>query len=247
MTTMLQAPKSRWGRALFRFDARRRLEGAFSRCLVAGLPSLAALLESGPAIVAMNHVSFWDGFLLPCLEHELGADAYCLMDGANLAELSFLRFAGALSLDRTNVHRARADLQRAARVLDRPGRLLFVFPSGEQAPARFPLRFLSGVSCLAQLARVPVVPAGLAYEFLGDAKPEIRVSIGPAVSLVHQSLANRRRLQQAVRVELDRIDASLVADGAAIAPAFAPLFRERPRGIPTGARLLGRLTRGRST
>jgi 1-acyl-sn-glycerol-3-phosphate acyltransferase len=247
MTTTFQAPKSRWGRALFHFDARRRLERAFSRCLVAGLPSLAALLESGPAIVAMNHVSFWDGFLLPCLERALGADAYCLMDGANLAELSFLRFAGALPLDRTNVHRARADLECAARVLDRSGRLLFVFPSGEQAPARFPLRFLSGVSCLAQLARVPVVPVGLAYEFLGDAKPEIRLSIGPAISLVRHSLANRRHLEQAVRAELDWIDASLVPGGAAAARAFTPLFRERPQGIPTGARLLGRLTRGRST
>src|SRR5690606_23333262 len=81
--------KTRWGSALFRFDARRRLERAFSCCLVSGLARLRSHLERGPAILGLNHVSFWDGFLLPQLEHAASADGYCLMDRANLERLSF--------------------------------------------------------------------------------------------------------------------------------------------------------------
>jgi 1-acyl-sn-glycerol-3-phosphate acyltransferase len=246
MNHELDSSKTRWGSSLFRFDAQRRLQRAFSRCLVAGLPSLAERLRREPVLVAMNHVSFWDGFLLPCLERALQADAYCLMERANLERLPFLRFTGALPLDCADVRRARTDLEQAARLLDRPGRLLFVFPTGKQVPARFPLRFRSGVARVAELAGVPIVPAALGYDFLEDPKPEIRISIGAPVVPGPGWGATRRHLEAAVREELERIDASVLGRSSTHDPAFVPLLPDRPRGLPGGSKLLAWLSPGRS-
>lgn len=237
MTSSMTAPKTRWGSALFQFDARRRLQRAFATCLARGVAPLRSRLLEGPVIVALNHVAFWDGFLLARLEHALGADAYCLMDRENLQKFPFLRFAGAVPLDCHDARRGRSDLERAARLLDRPGRVLFVFPQGRQTPTQAPLRFRSGVLRLARLASVPVVPTGLSYEFLQDQKPEIRISIGPPMSVGAKGLEDLRRLEAAVRDQLDVIDASLVSevgDGG----AFTPLFSRRPAGMPAGSRWL---------
>jgi len=228
--------KTRWGSALFRFDARRRLERAFSCCLVSGLARLRSHLERGPAILGLNHVSFWDGFLLPQLEHAASADGYCLMDRANLERLSFLRFAGAVPVDTRSPQRSRVDLERAARLLDRPGRLLFVFPQGRQAPARLPLRFRSGVLDLATRSGAPIVPVGLGYDFGQDAKPEVRIAIGAPTRLQGSRRSQLRGLEEAVRAELDRIDAHLT--GATVGDDFQSLISARPRGLPMGTRLL---------
>jgi len=233
-------PKQRWASALFAWDAQRRLRGTFARGLVMGLPTLRASLAAGPAIVALNHVSFWDGFVLGCLEQALGADAYCLMDRANLQRLSFLRFAGAVPVDGGDPKRARADLDRAARLLDRPARLLFVFPQGRQVPARLPLEFKSGVLRIAEQAQAPVVPVGLSYEFLEDPKPEIRLAVG-APLVLQNSVAGRRALERAVRDQLTRIDETLGAEGHARAGELLPLFAEKPGSLPAGSRSLGLL------
>lgn len=239
--------KRRWGSTLFALDARRRLRRAFARCLVSGLQPLRTRLSSGSALVALNHVSFWDGFVLRCLESALRADAYCLMDRDNFEKLSFLRFAGALPIDTRNPKRARLELARAAGLLDRPGRLIFVFPQGEQVPARFPLRFRSGVLRLSELAGVPIVPAGLSYEFLQDPKPEVRISIGEAVTLRGSAVARRRSLEQAVRHELERIDGSLSSPSSDGAADFVSLFRDSPAGLPSGSGLLSLLLARRSS
>jgi len=239
--------KSRLGEALFRYDARRRLRRAFSRGLVRGLSALRAQLERGPLIVALNHVAFWDGFVLSCLGGAAAADAYCLMDRANLERLSFLRFAGAVPVDASDARRARRDLEQAARLLDRPGRLLFVFPQGTQVPAHLPLAFRTGVLALADCAGVPIVPAGLRYEFLQDPKPEVLVSIGMAIEGGGLRSDRRRRLEQAVRGELDEIDRLLLSVASsrecapAVAAGFVPFLHEAPQGLPVGSRLLGAL------
>jgi 1-acyl-sn-glycerol-3-phosphate acyltransferase len=236
--------KTRWGSTLFRLDGRRRLERAFSRCLASGLAPLRELLGQGPVIFASNHVSFWDGFLLPQVERAVGAEAYCLMDRANLERLSFLRWAGALPVDCRDAKRGRLDLELAARVLDRPGRLLFVFPQGKQVPARMPLHFRSGILRLAECSGAPIVPAGLCYDFGQDAKPEVRLSIGAPVATEGSAKARLRQLEEAVRIELNRIDAAALAappDGN-----FAPLVNARPSGLPAGTRAISLLGSRRS-
>lgn len=245
MTSGRAGAKTRFGSALFRFDARRRLERAFSSCLAGGVAPLAALLERGPAIVALNHVSFWDGFLLPQVERVARADAYCLMDRANLERLSFLRWAGALPIDAKDARRAQVDLKEAAKVLDRPGRLLFVFPQGVQVPARMPLHFRSGVLRLADISGAPIVPAGLSYDFGQDQKPEVRLSIGAPIPLAGSTKVKLRLLQEAVRAELERIDQLALAKSAQ--GDLTPLVDARPSGLPLGTRFLELLGARRST
>jgi len=246
VTIIMASPKKRWGSALFRFDARRRLQRTFARCLVRGLAPLAQRVAREPVIVVLNHVSFWDGFLLPCLERALCADAYCLMDRANLERFSFLRFAGAIPLGCGDIRRAQADLEHAARLLDRPGRLLFMFPQGKQVPAQLPLRFHGGVLRMAELSGAAVVPVGLRYEFLEDPKPEIRISVGGAVSLLGTRVQRKRALESAVRVELDSIDASHLSAPTSTERAFVPLLQAKPRGLPVGTRWLALASARRS-
>jgi len=198
--------------------------------------------------VALNHVAFWDGFVLSCLGEAAAADAYCLMDRANLERLSFLRFAGAVPVDAADARRARRDLEQAARLLDRPGRLLFVFPQGTQVPPHLPLAFRTGVLTLADLAAATIVPVGLRYEFLQDPKPEVLVSIGTALEGGGSRSDRRKGLEQAVRGELDEIDRLLLSAASpgerpsAAAAGFVPFLREAPRGLPVGSRLLGALS-----
>jgi 1-acyl-sn-glycerol-3-phosphate acyltransferase len=237
--------KRRIASRLFRWDAGRRLRAALSAAHVRGLGQLRELLAREPLILALNHVAFWDGFLLSLLEQAAGADAYCLMDRANLAQLGFLMWAGALPIERAPAchRRRRRDLQRAAALLDRPGRLLVVFPHGAQRPPHLPLDFQRGVLVLAKLAGVRVVPAGLRYDFGEDPRPAAHVSLGRALRFESTCQAQLQRLEEAVRAQLDAIDALslLRAPRAAQAAGFTPLIAARARGLPVGSRALAAL------
>lgn len=236
--------KLRVASRLFRWDATRRLRAALSGAHVRGLAQLRELLAREPLILALNHVAFWDGLLLTRLEQAAGADAYCLMDRANLARLGFLIWAGALPLERAPAsHRQRRrDLRHAAALLDRPGRLLVVFPQGAQRPAHLPLAFERGVLVLAKAAGARVVPAGLRYDFDEDPRPAAHLSLGAALRFEGTGQAELQRLEGAVRAQLDAIDA-LFLERATHAAEFTPLIDARARGLPAGSRALAAFAR----
>jgi 1-acyl-sn-glycerol-3-phosphate acyltransferase len=223
---------------LFRAYLRWRMRRAFSAVRIRGLPALRALAAREPLLLAANHVAWWDPLVLIVLDGVLTGDARCLMDASNLRRLPFFSLVGALPLDRSAPRAAVADLAAAARLLDRPGRVLIIFPQGEQRPAHLPLELRPGIEWLARKSGARVVPLALRYDFREEPRPELNVSIGEPLG--GEAPCTLPALGEALGRELARIDAHLLAEDA----SFVPLLSSASGRISLGARLLAWLTRG---
>jgi 1-acyl-sn-glycerol-3-phosphate acyltransferase len=135
------------------------------------------------------------------------ADAYAMMDAANLRRRPFFASVGAFGVDRDSRRDGAEATRYAAALLDRPGRLVWIFPQGQERPLHErPLQFFGGSASIAQ--RVPsatVLPVGLAYAFGATAAPSTFASVGPPVP---RATAARTRQAQvdAVEAELARIE-----------------------------------------
>lgn len=192
--------RSPWLTAFFHRHTRRRLRRGFDGVHMEGLERLTEAASAGPLVVASNHVAWWDGFLYLALEQAGGLESFALMDAENLARLRFFRGLGAIPLDRAApLH----GLRQGVRVLDRPGRALWVFPQGRQRPAHLrPLGLWPGVSTVARQSGAPIVPVSLNYLFRESSRPAALVSVGeplaPDAPLAH--------LEAALVAGLDRID-----------------------------------------
>ncbi len=166
----------RWGLR----HVRRRLARGLDGVQVSGLDALARRLEDGPVILAATHASWWDGLVLIAVNAHLGVSGRFLMDQAQLGELPFARAFGALGVDRRGPATARRGLREARAWLDRPGRLLWVFPQGAHRPPHLrPLGLERGIEVLAD--RAPVVPTGLSYAFREAPRPAAFLHFGEAL------------------------------------------------------------------
>jgi 1-acyl-sn-glycerol-3-phosphate acyltransferase len=156
--------RSPWFLGLVRRYARRTVARDLDGLKVDGLERTRLEAARRPLILAANHVAWWDPFLLVTLDEALGTEAHALMDAANLDRLRFFSGIGCVPIDPAN---PRAGLRAAARLLDQPGRTLWIFPQGRLRPAHLrPLEFRGGVRHLARLAReAAVVPVGIQYAF----------------------------------------------------------------------------------
>jgi 1-acyl-sn-glycerol-3-phosphate acyltransferase len=218
MNAAPRSQKKRWFQHLARAYVKRRLKRQFSNVTVLGAKILASTLASGPAIIACNHVAWWDPLLLVQLDAFLKSDAYCLMDEINLRELSFFGDLGALPLNRNKRTQSYRDLLQSLEIVKKPGQLLFIFPQGRQTPAHFPLHFFEGAAFLAARSGLPVFPLGLRYDFAEGPRQVVHLAVGAPLHFepqVTQAPATRatftRRLEDAVQAQLERIDAHLFA------------------------------------
>jgi 1-acyl-sn-glycerol-3-phosphate acyltransferase len=146
---------------------------------------------------------------------------------------------GALPLSLTSPRRALAQLADATAVLDRPGRFLFVFPSGRQIPAHMPLEFKGGVLRIEQSTEAALVPLAIRYEFGESPKPRIWISVGPP--LPRSSAKDLKRLtviERAVQAELSCIDLQLDAwsrdPNSPIQANFTSLLHAEPKPARAG-------------
>lgn len=213
---MIPHAKHRWFTAWFERRAHRRLRASFRALHVAGLDRLAHALARGPVLVVSNHCAWWDPLVALVLTHRLvPSDAYALMDAANLRRRPFFAKAGAFGADRGSRRDGAEAMRHAASLLDRPGRLVWMFPQGEERPLHErPLRFFGGAAGVAR--RVPaaaVVPVGLAYAFGAAAAPSVLVAVGPPLAAVPTIASARRAQVEAVEAELARIERELSRPG----------------------------------
>ena len=144
-------------RALIRRSVRRELRGVWLR---GGLPS-------GGAVLAPNHHSWWDGYVLGEVSWVFGQRVNVLMDREQLARFPFFRVLGVLGAGEL-----RPALRRAHR------EWLWVFPEGSlNAPgAPGPLR--PGAGWLARAAGVPLLPVGLRVVLRGHEHAEAYLRVG---------------------------------------------------------------------
>jgi 1-acyl-sn-glycerol-3-phosphate acyltransferase len=163
--------------AVFRPWLYRRLRAV----MMAGLPR--QLPADRPLLLAANHVSWFDGFVLREVQRRLRPRAphFTLMSREELGPLSFLRLLGVVELDRSSPSSA----ARAIRFLERetrrrPDAAIGFFPQGRIWPAnRRPLGFKRGLELFARRLDPLILPVGIHFEPMAHIAPTCFVSIGP--------------------------------------------------------------------
>ncbi len=230
---MSRVARSPWFLRVARPYVRRRLAGAFDGVWTAGLEEARARAATEPLIIAANHVAWWDPLLLVWLDEALGGEAVALMDSANLRRLPFMALVGAIALDRSGGASSIGGLRAAGAWLDRPGRVVFVFPQGRQRPSHLrPLGFARGVELLARTSGARVLPLSIAYGFRELHVPAAGLVLGPPCA------PQIAPLEAAVVDGLERLDRFYDGVAAPELRASVPAPAKRSDdGI--GARLLG--------
>ena len=173
--------------ALVRASIRGSIRGHLGGVWVRGA------LPEGGAVLAPNHGSWWDGYLLRELAWAVGTDFRVTMTERQLARFPFLRRLGALG----------AGEVRAATRAAREGAWVVVFPEGALQPPG-PLGALRpGAGWVARAAGVPLVPVAVRVVLRGRQFPEAYLRFGPVVE--------EAGLRGALTRELAALDSDLAA------------------------------------
>nr|WP_202446811.1 lysophospholipid acyltransferase family protein [Streptomyces sp. SID5468] len=125
--------------------------------------------DAGPAIVAGNHLSFSDHFLMPAILRRritfLAKQEYFTGPGLKGAVVAaFFRAAGQIPVDRTGGAAARSAVREGLAVLER-GELLGIYPEGTRSPDGRLYKGRTGVAVLAIASGAPVVPCAMVGTF----------------------------------------------------------------------------------
>jgi hypothetical protein len=149
--------------------------------------------------------------VLHAAQHLLGADGHALMDARNLRRLPFFALVGAFGVDLDQPADGAAAIKYAARLLDRPGRLVWIFAQGRERPVtERPLAFRGGSAEIARVARrAQTLPAALRYEFAGAERPDLYLSFGAPLPAERDVARGRAAQEQAVEAELGRIEGAV--------------------------------------
>jgi len=233
-----------WAARALAAVARRRFAHDLDGLFVAGLDEARALIAEQPVILAATHVSWWDPMALLVLDQALGADGRALMDAENLRRLPFFGAVGAIPVHRNGDRGAlRRDLNAAVACLDRPTRVLWIFPQGRQRPATTrPLGLEPGVRLVARLAGVPVVPVALRYGWREADRPTALAHFGPALDPTDKRLLDHldAALTQGLDAGSAHLDApghfgDMVPEGSPFRPLVVPAHDARRLDAPTRA------------
>ncbi|ANH90433.1 acyl-phosphate glycerol 3-phosphate acyltransferase [Streptomyces sp. SAT1] len=150
---------------LLRLAFRPRIEG------------LEHVPETGAAIVAGNHLSFSDHFLMPAILKRritfLAKAEYFTGPGLKgRLTAAFFRSAGQIPVDRSGKEAGRAAVREGLGVLGR-GELLGIYPEGTRSHDGRLYKGKVGVAVMALKAGVPVIPCAMIGTF--EAQPPGRV------------------------------------------------------------------------
>ncbi|MFF9002785.1 lysophospholipid acyltransferase family protein [Streptomyces achromogenes] len=224
---------------LLRLVFRPRIEG------------LEQVPASGPAIIAGNHLSFSDHFLMPAVLKRritfLAKAEYFTGPGLKgRLTAFFFRGAGQIPVDRSGKEAGRAAIREGLGVLRR-GELLGIYPEGTRSHDGRLYKGKVGVAVLALTAGVPVVPCAMIGTFEaqppGRVVPRIRpVTIRFGEPLDFSRYAGMEREKAVLRAVTDEIVyAILTLSGQEYVDEYAAVAKERqaagergPRRAPLG-------------
>jgi 1-acyl-sn-glycerol-3-phosphate acyltransferase len=191
-----------------------------SRLLRATVTGRGHLPRAGGALLAANHVSNLDNYLLSAASPR----PLVYLGKQELAHGLFGAFN--LAMGMIPVERGSGDLSPVRRIADllAAGDVIALFPEGTRSPTGELFRFRSGVARISHLADTPVVPVGLrgtAMVWPRDRRPvarrprpgvlEVRfgVPMDPPVSATPRA---RRRWTEALRAEVGALSGQPLAD-----------------------------------
>ncbi|MGW8697766.1 lysophospholipid acyltransferase family protein [Streptomyces eurythermus] len=224
---------------LLRLVFRPRIEG------------LERVPASGPAIIAGNHLSFSDHFLMPAVLKRritfLAKAEYFTGPGLKgRLTAFFFRSAGQIPVDRSGKEAGQAAIREGLGVLRR-GELLGIYPEGTRSHDGRLYKGKVGVAVLALTAGVPVVPCAMIGTFEaqppGRVVPRIRpVTIRFGEPLDFSRYAGMEREKAVLRAVTDEIVyAILTLSGQEYVDEYAAVVKERqaagergPRRTPLG-------------
>ncbi len=165
------------------------------------------------------------------------------MDARNLRRLPFFAKVGAFGVDLDDPADGARAIRYAAALLDRPGRLVVIYPQGEEQASRAPaLRLRPGSALVQRLAKGAIPLAmGVRYEHRGQERPSlwagfeaVEAGAGRAETLLRQG--------QAIERALSKVDQALAQGDEGRAPL---LFKSsRGPGLELASAALAALTRG---
>ncbi|MGI5141650.1 lysophospholipid acyltransferase family protein [Streptomyces sp. CA-106110] len=139
----------------------------------------------GPAIVASNHLSFADHFLMPAILKRritfLAKAEYFTGPGIKgRLTAAFFRSAGQIPVDRSGKEAGQAAIREGLRVLHK-GELLGIYPEGTRSHDGRLYKGKVGVAAMALKARVPVIPCAMIGTFEAQPPGQVVPRIHPVV------------------------------------------------------------------
>ena len=192
---------------IIRWSLRTGLGGVYVRGCWEGFPCAA--------VIALNHHSWWDGYLLWLIRLKISRHVGGLMDPDQLGRFRFFRKLG--MIDARKVRKVLKRLQK--------GQSMFIFPEGElRKPGRVKHVF-KGATYLSSKARVPLVPIACRVVLRGGERPEAFLNIGIPRDLENH---NGTELIDDLNLLLDEVDSAIgVADPQEIPEGFVTWIRGR--------------------
>jgi 1-acyl-sn-glycerol-3-phosphate acyltransferase len=184
--------------------------------------------RTGPAILAVNHLSILDSFLLPALlPRHVTFTAKNEYFSGNPVSGFFMRLGGSLPIDRESAHAAQAMLDDAAALLER-GELFGIHPEGTRSPDGRLYRGKIGVAWLALKTGAPVLPVALRGTEkvlpVGAKVPRpasIGITIGAPMRFEgdHTKARDRRRVTDEIMAAIQRLS------GQEYVPTYAASYK----------------------
>ncbi|MER6917003.1 lysophospholipid acyltransferase family protein [Streptomyces sp. NPDC000594] len=178
------------------------------------IEGLEHIPEDGAAIVAGNHLSFSDHFLLPAILHRritfLAKAEYFTGPGVKgRLTAAFFRSAGQIPVDRSGKEAGQAAIREGLGVLGK-GELLGIYPEGTRSHDGRLYKGKVGVAVMALRAGVPVIPCAMVGTFEiqppGQVMPRIKrvtVRFGEPLEFSrYEGLENEKAVLRAVTDEI---------------------------------------------
>lgn len=240
---MIPARRVGWFNTWFSGVARSRIHASFGEVRAFGLDRAREHAAQAPVLVISNHTSWWDPLVaIHVSTHLLRAAGHAMMDAKNLRRLPFFALVGAFGVDLDKPSDGAAAMRYATRLLDEPGKLVWVYPQGRERPVtERPLGFRPGSAEIARVAKkARVLPLGLRYEHGGVEKPTLWLSFGEPVQASRDTTKGRLEQEQAVTVELDRIERAILGEEE----GFETVWKDEPSRLgEVMERMLAAMTR----
>jgi len=207
-------PRWPWLFRLFRRYARRYVARHFHAVRVSKAgPS--PKLGREPAIMVLNHPSWWDPLLCYVLsERWPGRTDWGVIDTVGLRQYRFLSRAGQFGIEPDSTRGAVQFLRTATAILADPAATLWLTAQGRFADVRErPVRLRSGVGHLAtRLDRGVIVPVALEYPFWDQRTPEALVRFGEPLAIAGGRPRSAQEWTALVAAELELTMDALAAE-----------------------------------